>query len=107
MLSINLMSITLHSIHRYLRRIRKSLTMFQKLQRKWNVSAFDLVLILFTFAIGGSMTGWVARKLLAQLPIEAGAGWIICYILLVTLIWPVAVMLVSIPFGQFRFFKRY
>jgi hypothetical protein len=33
--------------------------------------------------------------------------WAVIYILLVTILWPMAVMLVSIPFGQFSFFSRY
>jgi formyltetrahydrofolate-dependent phosphoribosylglycinamide formyltransferase len=33
--------------------------------------------------------------------------WAVIYILLVTLIWPLAVLLISIPFGQFTFFSNY
>jgi hypothetical protein len=29
------------------------------------------------------------------------------YILLVTILWPVMVLIVSIPFGQFKFFTGY
>jgi len=31
------------------------------LQEKWKVSGFRLVLILCTFAIGGSATGWLGK----------------------------------------------
>ena len=41
------------------------------------------------------------------LPIEQGALWLVVYILVVTLLWPLAVLLVSVPFGQFRFFTNY
>lgn len=41
------------------------------------------------------------------LDIDTRAIWIIVYIILVTLIWPMAVLLISIPFGQFRFFTAY
>ena len=33
--------------------------------------------------------------------------WATLYILLVTLLWPMMVLVISIPFGQFRFFKSY
>ncbi len=33
--------------------------------------------------------------------------WTIIYIVLITVIWPLAVLIVSIPFGQSRFFTKY
>jgi hypothetical protein len=33
--------------------------------------------------------------------------WVIIYLLLVTIIWPIMVLVISIPFGQFRFFSNY
>lgn len=81
--------------------------MFERLQQKWKVNGLQLTLIISTFAIGGSLTGYTARKLMPLLNIERGLLWIIVYILLITLLWPVAVLLISIPFGQFRFFKGY
>jgi hypothetical protein len=81
--------------------------MFEKLRKKWKVNVLQLVLILCTFAIGGSLTGFVAKKIMNVLPIAADWLWAIIYILLVTIIWPMMVILVSIPFGQFRFFLNY
>lgn len=81
--------------------------MFEGLQKKWKVSGLRLFLILCTFAIGGSLTGYAGRKLLTLLTIEQSWLWILLYILLVTLLWPLAVLLVSIPFGQYRFFTGY
>jgi len=81
--------------------------MFEKLKQKWKVNALQLTLILFTFAIGGSLTGFVAKKLMYLLKIEADWLWAIVYIFLITIIWPMMVILVSIPFGQFRFFTNY
>jgi folate-dependent phosphoribosylglycinamide formyltransferase PurN len=81
--------------------------MFRWLQNKWKVSGFRLLLVLCTFALGGSLCGFLGRKLMVWLdwPI---AGWgVPLYILLITLLWPVAVIAVSIPFGQFNFFKNY
>ncbi|HEY1032608.1 MAG TPA: DUF6787 family protein [Flavipsychrobacter sp.] len=85
----------------------KASYMFERLRNKWKVNGFQLLLILCTFAIGGSLCGYVGRKIMALLPLEKGAIWVIVYILIVTILWPIAVLLVSIPFGQFSFFKNY
>ncbi len=81
--------------------------MFEGLQKKWKVGGLQLVLILCTFAIGGSATGFVAKKVMNAISIQQDWLWAIIYILLVTLIWPLMVLLISIPFGQFRFFSGY
>jgi formyltetrahydrofolate-dependent phosphoribosylglycinamide formyltransferase len=81
--------------------------MFERLQKKWKVKGWQFVLIMFTFAIGGSATGLVAKKLMPVFAIGPTWLWVITYILLVTLIWPLAVLLVSIPLGQFPFFSKY
>jgi formyltetrahydrofolate-dependent phosphoribosylglycinamide formyltransferase len=81
--------------------------MFEKLKQRWKVNGLNLVLIITTFAIGGSFCGYTGRKLLALTPLDKGALWIVIYIILITILWPLAVLLVSIPLGQFGFFKRY
>jgi hypothetical protein len=81
--------------------------MFEKLRKKWKVNVLQLVLILCTFAIGGSLTGYAAKKIMNILAIEADWLWTIIYILLVTIIWPIMVLIISLPFGQFRFFYNY
>ena len=81
--------------------------MFDKLRKKWKVSGLQLVLILCTFAIGGSLCGYAGRKIMLLLPVEKGVLWYVLYILLITILWPIAVLLVSVLFGQFRFFKNY
>jgi len=81
--------------------------MFEGLQKKWKVSGLQLALILCTFAIGGSFTGFIGKKVMNALSINQDWLWAILYILLITIIWPLAVLLVSFPFGQFRFFSNY
>ena len=81
--------------------------MFDRLQKKWKVNGLQVILILCTFAIGGSLTGYLGKLVMNMLNIEQRALWIVVYILIVTLIWPMAVLLISIPFGQFRFFTGY
>src|SRR5215510_6186617 len=81
--------------------------MFEKLRQKWKVNVLQLILILCTFAIGGSLTGYVAKKIMNLLSINADWLWVIIYLLLITIIWPIMVLIISIPFGQFRFFSNY
>ena len=81
--------------------------MFERLQKKWKVNGLQLGLILCTFAIGGSLTGFVGKKIMNALSINQDWLWTIIYIILITLLWPMAVLVVSIFFGQFRFFLKY
>ncbi|MCB0739546.1 MAG: hypothetical protein KDB92_00480, partial [Chitinophagaceae bacterium] len=81
--------------------------MFEKLQKKWKVNSWQLTFIICTFAIGGSLTGFVAKKIMNVLSLHEDWLWAVIYILLITILWPLAVLVVSIPFGQFRFFLRY
>jgi formyltetrahydrofolate-dependent phosphoribosylglycinamide formyltransferase len=81
--------------------------MLERLQKKWKVSGIQLVLILFTFAIGGSLTGYAGRKLIGLFVIDQKWLWVVVYILIITLLWPVAVLLISLFTGQFRFFIKY
>ena len=81
--------------------------MLQKLQNKWKVTAGKLVLIIATFAIGGSLCGYIGRKMMGFTSVDQGISWVMIYVLLVTLLWPICVILISIPLGQFLFFKKY
>ncbi|HSN62038.1 MAG TPA: formyltransferase family protein, partial [Ferruginibacter sp.] len=81
--------------------------MFENLQRKWKVNGIQVLLILTTFALGGSICGIVGRKIMGLTGIDKGVIWIITYIFILTIIWPLCVLLTSIPLGQFTFFKKY
>ena len=81
--------------------------MLKKLQEHWKVNGFNLILIILTFALAGSLCGWAGRKLLLLTNLEKGITWFLLYIILITLLWPLCVLIVSIPFGQFSFFKKY
>ena len=81
--------------------------MLQKLRQRWGVSAIRLVLILCTFALGGSLCGYAARRIMIWLDVADGFVWWLLYLVTVTLLWPFSVMLVSILFGQYAFFKTY
>lgn len=81
--------------------------MFEKLKARWNVNTTRLVLIIATFALGGSLCGYAGRKILLFTGLEKGVMWVLLYIILITLLWPLCVLLISIPLGQFAFFKKY
>jgi hypothetical protein len=81
--------------------------MFDKLKQKWKVGGLQLMLILATFAVGGSLTGFAGKKIMNVMAIQQDWLWGIIYILLITILWPLMVLLVSIPFGQFSFFLNY
>ncbi len=81
--------------------------MLNKLKQKWKVTTPQLILILCTFAIGGSACGYIGRKVLRILSIENDVIYIFAYVLVVTLLWPLCVLIISIPLGQFAFFSKY
>lgn len=90
----------------YFRRF-ELIRMFEKLQQKWKVNGWRLLLILLTFAIGGSLTGLLGRKLIGFLNIENTVLFIVVYIIIITILWPLMVLVVSIFFGQYSFFTKY
>lgn len=81
--------------------------MLKKLQAKWKVNAWNLLLIIATFATGGSLCGFAGRRILLSTQLEKNALWVLLYIIIITVLWPFAVLIVSIPLGQFSFFKNY
>ena len=81
--------------------------MFKKLKQHWKVNGLNLALILSTFALGGSLCGYTGRKLLLWANIDKGAIWIFLYLIIIMLLWPLCVLLISIPLGQFVFFRKY
>lgn len=81
--------------------------MVEKLKQHWKVNGINLMLILATFAGGGSLCGLAARQLLLLTNVDKGFFWLLLYVLTATILWPFAILLVSIPFGQLTFFKQY
>ncbi|MDP3393490.1 hypothetical protein [Sediminibacterium sp.] len=81
--------------------------MLHRLKNKWQVSWLQFTLIFTTFALGGSLCGYLGRQLLSVTNLERGIIYFIIYVVVVTILWPFCVLLVSVPFGQFSFFKRY
>lgn len=79
-----------------------------RLKERWQVrNILQVVLILCTFALGGSTCGYIGRRIMHYIGPEHKVLWVIIYILMVTVLWPLCVLMVSIPLGQFRFFTKY
>jgi len=81
--------------------------MFKRLKEKWKLSWTSFVLVFSTFAIGGSSCGYLGRKLLSLTGLESGLFYYTLYIVLMCLLWPLCVIVISIPLGQFGFFRNY
>lgn len=81
--------------------------MLHRLKEKWNVSWTRFSLIFLTFALGGSACARAGNLLLSILLTEKNTWYWIIYVPLISLLWPVCVLAISIPLGQFRFFKNY
>jgi hypothetical protein len=80
---------------------------FNKLQEKWKISGWRFFLVLCTFALGGSLTGYLGKRLMNAFDISNPALYVLIYVLVVTLLWPLTVLAVSLPLGQFSFFLKY
>lgn len=79
-----------------------------RMRQKWNVkNEWQVIVILIIFALGGSMCGFLGKRLLNLFQLENGIFKAVIYILLVSILWPVCVLIVSYPFGQFSFFRSY
>ena len=81
--------------------------MFVKLKQKWQVGWLQFVLIFCTFALGGSSCAKLGSWLLSYMLTEKSVLYWIIYVPLVTLLWLICVLLISIPLGQFKFFSNY
>ncbi len=81
--------------------------MFARLKQKWKVNWFQFALIFTTFALGGSLCARAGSWLLQLILDEKNWVYWVLYVPLITILWPMCVLLVSIPLGQFKFFINY
>ena len=78
-----------------------------RLQQKWGVGPVQFWLIMTTFALGGSLSGYLNKQILNLVFLEKNAAYWLIYPLLLTILWPISVIFVSFLTGQFLFFKGY
>lgn len=81
--------------------------MFKRLKEKWQVGWLQFTLIFCTFALGGSGCARVGSSLLSLILTEKNILYWIIYVPLITILWPLCVVIISVPLGQFKFFKNY
>lgn len=82
---------------------------FVRLKKKWHLKSMtQLVLILVTFSIGGSICGYLTGKImsLSSMSLKSPLWWV-SYVVLASIIWPACVYIISFFFGQQKFFKGY
>ena len=78
-----------------------------KLRNKWGVGVIQFWLIIATFALGGSLSGYLNKKVLNLVFEEKNAAYWVFYPIVLTILWPFSVILMSFVTGQFLFFKGY
>lgn len=81
--------------------------MFQRLKQKWKVSEKQLFLILCVFAITGTSTAWISKSITTWLQINSGLMYYLIKIFVLIFGYQFILLLVALPFGQFRFFWAY
>ena len=82
--------------------------MFQKLQSKWKVGGRQLFLIFCVFAITGTLTAYVSRQITGWMDIDRTSPWFwLLKILVLIFGYQIFILIISFPFGQFRFFWNY
>jgi formyltetrahydrofolate-dependent phosphoribosylglycinamide formyltransferase len=84
--------------------------MFNKLQQKWKVSGPQLVLILCTFAVTGSLTAFISRSITSWVGFDEQTLLIWKILLRLSILvfgYQVIILIVSFFFGQFKFFWNY
>jgi hypothetical protein len=86
---------------------KASIKMFGKLKNKWKLSSLQLLLVFVTFALGGSSCSWLSKKIIFSFSYQHSILSWIGYFICVCLLWPLCVLVISIPLGQFTFFKNY
>ncbi|MFN5760765.1 MAG: DUF6787 family protein [Sphingobacteriales bacterium] len=84
--------------------------MFEKLKAKWKVNGTQLFLILCTFAVTGTTTAYISRTIPEWVGFTDQTFWLWkLFLRLFILIfgYQVIILIVSLFFGQFKFFWNY
>ena len=82
--------------------------MLKKLKQHWEVSTNELILILCTFAVTGTLTAWLSKKVTEWLSIDQyGFAWWSAKIIILIFGYQVIILIIGFCFGMFPFFWRY
>lgn len=82
---------------------------FVRLKEKWHLKSMtQLLLVLVTFSIGGTICGALTGKIMSWSSMSLKSPlWWVSYVVLASIIWPACVYVISFFFGQQYFFKKY
>ena len=84
--------------------------MLKGLQKKWQVSGVQLVLILCVFAITGTTTAYISASIRRWLGFDENTWWVWKTLLSLAVLifgYQIILMIVAFLFGQFAFFWKY
>ena len=82
--------------------------MLKKLKQHWEVNTKELILILCTFAITGTLTAWLSKKVAEWLFLDKyGFAWWASKIVILIFGYQVIILIVGFCFGMFSFFWKY
>ncbi len=81
--------------------------MFRGLEKRWNVSGRQLLLILCVFAITGTTVAWISRSITTWLSIPAGPLYYLVKLLVLVVAYPFILLLAGYVFGQGKFFTGF
>jgi len=84
--------------------------MFENLKKKWKVGNLQLLLILCTFAVTGTLTAYISREITSWVGFNGETFWAWKFLLRLAILlfgYQVIILIVSFFFGQFKFFWNY
>jgi TctA family transporter len=84
--------------------------MFERLRKKWKVNGTQLFLILCTFAVTGTLTAYISKAITGWVGFNEQTFWLWKVLLRLFILifgYQIIILIVSIFFGQFRFFWNY
>lgn len=82
--------------------------MLNKLKEHWEVQTKELILILCTFAVTGTLTAWLSKKVAEWLFLDKyGFAWWTSKIVVLIFGYQVIILIVGFCFGMFSFFWKY
>ncbi len=85
--------------------------MFEKLKKRWEINSnLQLILILITFSVTGSLSVLVRKPIFEYLSIDSDTNLIIKIVMSIIIITPsyqILLIIVGSLLGQFRFFWNF
>ncbi|MEO5648780.1 MAG: phosphoribosylglycinamide formyltransferase [Ginsengibacter sp.] len=82
--------------------------MLNRLKKHWEVKSGGLILILCTFAITGTVTAWLSKKVAEWLLFDKyGLAWWASKVIVLIFGYQVIILIVGFCFGMFPFFWKY